>query len=29
LLQSDGLQAELEGFEGAGAEGLLEYEHDP
>jgi hypothetical protein len=28
LLQSDGLQAELEGLQGAGAEGLLEYEHD-
>jgi hypothetical protein len=29
LLESEGLQAELEGFEGTGTEGLLEYEHDP
>jgi hypothetical protein len=28
LLQSEGLQAEIEGVEGAGAEGLFEYEHD-
>jgi hypothetical protein len=29
LLQADGLQAELEGLEGAGAGGLFEYEHHP
>ena len=28
-LQTDGLQAELEGLEGAGAVGLFEHEHDP